>query len=250
MIITIREISEEFKENGEPKYIEWDAVGADGKEIKPKIYPAIQVNEQWIHFKDRWDEFKNAKNKTYDIERASVKVEQGTWMPVIKATEVKDVLAKEAIAKVTGNNDIIKNKSVALSYAKDLVTAGKIDTTEIVDYAEAFYRYMIGGLKIEDTNILNKIGGNYETTEVVKDSEDTTEPPTGEVSGHSGGEEPEPTTKAERIERCRELATQANRGSNYLKAKYKTTDINRLTIAQLTELEQDLQGQIEASEFF
>ena len=97
---------------------------------------------------------------------------------------------------------------------------------------------------------LNHKGVKNEDAKVPEDSEDTTEPPTGEVSGHSGGEEPEPTTKAERIERCRELATQANRGSNYLKAKYKTTDINRLTIAQLTELEQDLQGQIEASEFF
>jgi len=100
VIVTIREINEELKEDNNPKFIEWDAVGADGKEIKPKIYPAIQVNEQWVHFEDRWDEFKGAKDKTYDIERASIKIGQRTWMPVVKATEVKDVFEQKAAVKM------------------------------------------------------------------------------------------------------------------------------------------------------
>ena len=100
MLVTIKAISEELKEDGSPKHIEWEAVGADGKETKPKIYPAIQVNEQWIHFEDRWDEFKNAKDKTYDIERASIKIGQRTWMPIIKAVEVKDVFRQEAVREV------------------------------------------------------------------------------------------------------------------------------------------------------
>ena len=100
MLVAIKAISEELKEDGSPKHIEWTAAGADGKDIKVKLYPAIQVNEKWIHFEDRWDEFKNAFDKTYDIERANIKVEKGYWKPVTEATEVKNVFKKEALREV------------------------------------------------------------------------------------------------------------------------------------------------------
>lgn len=145
MIITIREVNEELKDDGSPKYIEWLAAGADGKEIKLKLYPAIQVNEEWIHFEDRWEEFLNAKDKTYDIERASIKLERGYWKPVIEAKEVKDILVKEAQKKVEEKSVDTRDKSMAISYAKDLVVADKIPITELITQADKIYTYITGG---------------------------------------------------------------------------------------------------------
>jgi len=132
VIVTIRGVSEELKENNQPKCIEWDAVGGDGKEIKPKIYPAIQVNEQWIHFEDRWDEFRNARDKTYDIERANIKVEKGYWMPVIKATKVENIFVKEAMERVGDNRESSIEAQVAFKGAIELL-ANKMSFDETTD---------------------------------------------------------------------------------------------------------------------
>jgi hypothetical protein len=40
------------------------------------------------------------------------------------------------------------NKSVAISYSKDLLIAGKIGTDDLLPVAEVFYRYMIGELEV------------------------------------------------------------------------------------------------------
>ena len=123
MIITIKAISEELKDDGNPKHIEWEVVSADGKEIKVKLYPTLQIDENWLHFEDRWDEFKNAHNKSYDIERANIKVEKGYWKPIIKATEVKDVFLKKAQEQLqTGREQSIETQVAIKEVGEDLRT--------------------------------------------------------------------------------------------------------------------------------
>ena len=100
MLIVVKQVKEEFKPDGSPKLIEWEVLSVDGRKSKVKIYPAIQIDEQWLHLEDRWSEFRNAQHKTYDIEQANVKAAKGFWRPLIKAIEVKDIPQKQAIAQV------------------------------------------------------------------------------------------------------------------------------------------------------
>ena len=68
---------------------------------------------------------------------------QGRWWNVTGAEAVKDVLAKKAVEKVGDNQITEKNKSVALSYSKDLVVAGKIELRDITSYADKFLAYIL-----------------------------------------------------------------------------------------------------------
>ena len=179
MLITIKTVSEELKDDGSPKHLEWEAVGADGKETKPKIYPAIQVNEQWIHFEDRWDEFKNAKDKTYDIERASIKIGQRTWMPVIKAVEVKDILKQEAVrevqAMVQDDRQVSIEGQVALKEIGELLRDGKENHRDwiLTEHARLVDLYFI---KLYD--LMNKFvygAKDVKETEKIPDKETVSE---------------------------------------------------------------------------
>jgi len=147
MILTIKAVSEELKEDNSPKHIEWTAAGADGKEIKVKLYPIIQINEQWLHFEDRWDEFKSARDKTYNIERANIKVEKGYWKPVIKATQVKDIIKQkageiwEAHPQAQDNRQVSIERQVSIKCACDI--ASDTDTLEqILKNAEKIYQWI------------------------------------------------------------------------------------------------------------
>ena len=133
MIISIKAISEELKDD-KPYYIEWEAVGADGKDIKVKLYPSIKIGEEWLHFEDRWDEFKGALNKSYDIERASIKQEGNrVWKPVIKATEIKDVFQKKALEQVQANREQSIETQVAIKeVGEDWRTGKRKDSDALV----------------------------------------------------------------------------------------------------------------------
>ena len=129
MIITIKEVKEEIVE-GTSKFIEWTCAGTDGKDIKVKLYPTLKQDDEWLHFEDRFEEFRNAKDKTYEIERANIKVEKGYWKPVIKAEEIKNVFKQEAIKEIqkesVDNRQVSIEGQVAIKAIVDLWIAGKL----------------------------------------------------------------------------------------------------------------------------
>jgi len=129
MIITIKEVKEEIVE-GTTKFIEWTCAGGDGKDIKVKLYPTLKQGDEWLHFEDRFEEFRNAKDKTYEIERANIKVDKGYWKPVIKADEIKNVLKQEAIKEIQKGAVDTRQASiegqVAIKAIVDLWIAGKL----------------------------------------------------------------------------------------------------------------------------
>lgn len=162
MIITIKATSEELKDD-KPYYIEWEAVGTDGKEIKVKLYPSIKIGETWLHFEDRWDEFKGAQDKSYDIERASIKQEGNrVWKPVIKATEVKDVFLLKAKAEFDKAETNERQKSICASYAMEIEVAligqGKdLSATRVCALTTMFYRLVTTSeLDMEEINEYKK----------------------------------------------------------------------------------------------
>ena len=65
-------------------------------------------------------------------------------------TEVSEKHAE--VAKVSSSRKLLKrvddeptkNRSIALSYAKDLVAAGELELSNIIAFAEVFYGYMLG----------------------------------------------------------------------------------------------------------
>ena len=48
------------------------------------------------------------------------------------------------------NSDEVMNRSVSISYAKDLLVAGKIERSELIELAGLFHDAMVYGLKEEE----------------------------------------------------------------------------------------------------
>jgi len=201
-IITIKAISEELKEDGNPKHIEWEAMGADGKDIKVKLYPQVKLGDEWIHFEDRWDEFRKAQNKTYDIERANIKVEKGYWKPIIKATQVKDILKQQALEELQttaqDNKQMSIEGQVALKEIGELLRAN----TEIAATFCESHQKLIELYFIKLYDIMNKFvyGGEKEH----KETKVSQEVPIVEVKASSQPKSIEPALKnvGELFSRC------------------------------------------------
>ena len=53
-------------------------------------------------------------------------------------------MVKEAQKKVEDTSEVARHKSMAISYAKDLVVADKLTLDELLDEAEVIYRFIVG----------------------------------------------------------------------------------------------------------
>jgi len=185
MLITVKSVNEILNEKNEPKNIEWNAVGADGHEVKVKLYPSIKQGDAWLHFEERWDEFKDAKDKTYDIERANIKLEKGYWKPVIKATEIKDVMMKEATRKVT--EDAIDNRQVSIEGQVALKEIGEMIRADNATFMRT-HQDLVELYFIKLYDMMNKFV--YGGSNVKETTKDIPKPKTPEETGDdSGGEE-------------------------------------------------------------
>lgn len=68
--------------------------------------------------------------------------------------EVRPTIQKE---KVIPPKDIIEGKSFCISYSKDLAVAKIITPDQILSYAEAFYRYLIGDIQVKDEAVFKTL---------------------------------------------------------------------------------------------
>ena len=62
-----------------------------------------------------------------------------------KITPQEHQAAVEAVKEVHKDTDAVRNRSMCISYAKDLVVAGKLEIGQIITAAEKFYLYMTSG---------------------------------------------------------------------------------------------------------
>jgi len=78
----------------------------------------------------------------------------------------KDGFVAEAAEKVQAKQVDTKDKGICLSYAKDLVIAGKVEFKNILPCAETFYRYTSGDLEVKDDKVFKEIIEKYFQTGV------------------------------------------------------------------------------------
>jgi len=198
MLVVVKKINEELKEDGSPKSLEWEVVSADGKEGKVKLYPQVKIGDEWLHLEGRWEELRNARDKTYDIERANIKVAKGYWKPVTKATEVKDVFKKEALREVQiiaqDDRQVSIECQVALKEIGENWRAGKFkdDDKEV----EIYRLWIIDRLNKAIYGGADEKQGHKEA-QSDKEAEVSQEVPTDEVGQQTVKKPATPTTLAE-----------------------------------------------------
>jgi hypothetical protein len=151
LISNVVGVEDKFSKSGKPYWtISWGN-GTKDNIVNPKIHKTIC-------------EAKNAGKK--------VKIEKerkGEFMTVISA-EIVDTPIEYISNKPVDNVQQLssstspqkqqpddKVKSVALSYAKDIVCAALLSPDDILVWAEIFYRYLNGSLIIDDIKILEAI---------------------------------------------------------------------------------------------
>ncbi len=94
-----------------------------------------QDNVSWnIFSKDTKLEYNKAYLFTYFMN------EKG-FDNVSKITPVTNIFHQKALKEVANRNDVVRNYSVAFSYAKDLSVADKIKLEEIFDWSDKIYNY-------------------------------------------------------------------------------------------------------------
>ncbi len=154
---------EKVASNGN-KYLQVTIAGDDGKDHKQNFYE----QGMWAVFKDN-DYVKVELDKPEGESRWKVMsaVSAKDAMPqeggsVEMLTEHKKVI-EEAKKEVTppAYEDSGKDKSFAISYAKDLACNGIIEVGKILTYAEIFNRYMNGDITLKDPSVFDEAVGKH-----------------------------------------------------------------------------------------
>ena len=227
-----------------------------GKECFDKTGESVKVKKgKGGSLEKRWDELLIGRAYSFDMGE----FKGYPFVADFKSVESKFV--EQAQERVEDKTIDTKNKSVTISYAKDLAIADKIETAQICAYAEVFYRYITGALTVEDTTIINLMRGGKDETNTSKqikssqagtserDRQDSREK-TGKLrADDTGGDE---TTR----ERIKELYEQRGWWSltkewtspkviEHLRGITGKPDIKQLSEAELTNVESDLQTQVE-----
>ena len=189
-VISVKEGQIRAKEGGKS----WIKL-IDHEDKEHNIFPSTQdVEGKWIHL-DKEIDMLTAKIEDETIGGLALKLtkeKKGKFWNVIAVEEVKDMFMKEAIAKVTDESNDERTKTMVVSYAKDLAMNGNIDPSQIIAWADIFFRYVKGDLSVTDEQILKLLsdkGVKYEQP-IKADRE------VGDGPG-SSGETSRPATPAE-----------------------------------------------------
>lgn len=114
-----------------------------GKQVFDKAGNSVKVKKgQGGKLKDRWGQLE--VGRTYSF---TMGLFQDKYPYVQDFTLVKDAFVIEAAKKVGDQQDKSKNRSVCLSYAKDLAVADKIPVDKILSHAEDFVQWVEGNTK-------------------------------------------------------------------------------------------------------
>lgn len=127
-----------------------DNLGNEYK-IGGKRSQLFEVFVQGRAVKITWDNYMN-KDYISDAEPFNPETEGTTAGGIEVASATAPKPTPKATEKPAGQSEL-KNRSFAVSYAKDLVVAGVIAPDRILSYAEYFARYMDGSLEVEDKDV-------------------------------------------------------------------------------------------------
>ena len=123
-----------------------------GKQVADKAGNKLKVKKgQGGKLASRWGELQ--VGKAYEF----IMGEYKGYPYVENFEEVKNIMVKEAQKKVEDTSEVARHKSMAISYAKDLVVADKLPLDELLDEAEVIYRFIVGDLVVEDVKVAKEI---------------------------------------------------------------------------------------------
>lgn len=115
--------------------------------VKTKAGNELKVGKKRQHLFDVFQPgaevvvgFSSYMNKEYVNEATQAAQVVATDTPIVKEYLVKEAVKMGAEVISTTNT---KDRAVALSYAKDLAVAGKIELKEIIAYANKFLDYIL-----------------------------------------------------------------------------------------------------------
>lgn len=107
-----------------------------------------QDNQTWAFFRDQKFEVGKAYLFTYENN------EKG-FPDVSKITPLVNIFVQQALKETAHKNDIIRNYTLCLSYAKDLVNGGKINLDEMEVFAMNMYNLTMRFADQEYNRIMN-----------------------------------------------------------------------------------------------
>lgn len=121
----------------------------DGDDKKHCVFPAILRNDgAWVHLDKEIDmlERKILNGSIEGLALELTKEREGQYWNVTGVKAVENIFKEKAVKEVADTQNETRNKSIALSYSKDLAVANLIECsqTSLTQWADFFYQYMIG----------------------------------------------------------------------------------------------------------
>lgn len=102
-----------------------------------------------------------AKNAGKEVKVAKEKQGQYYSVVAVEVVDSQSPVAQDNTAQPVTNSSHAQNndkvRSMALSYAKDIVCAALLNAEDVLVWAEIFYRYLNGDLVVEDMKVLKLI---------------------------------------------------------------------------------------------
>lgn len=119
-----------------------------GRLVTDKAGNQLKVKKgQGGKLEKRWDELQIGK--AYSFTMGEFK-----GYPFVQDFKaVEDKFVEKAQRQVEDKQATVKNRGIALSYAKDLATTGNIGLSDVIHCAEIFYRYMVSDITLSDEQV-------------------------------------------------------------------------------------------------
>jgi len=155
--ITMREIREGAK--GDYLYIKY--VTSKGKESGKAVFN--QLKDKWEMCQEnatvdlKLDERYNVidiQSVSEQLPEPQVSTPESETPPSSQSTDVETAPESETPPPHAVNT---KNRSYALSYAKDLVVAKVIEADKVLSYAEVFDRFLNGDISVQDEAVFKSL---------------------------------------------------------------------------------------------
>jgi len=145
MLVTIQTIEQAFTKSG-AEYYKVKGVTGDGKETTKSVFDNLK--EAWPLLKENATlDFTMEKKGQFwnvtEIKPVKIETQEGHTPEYPGSEEAHKELVKEAVklgAKPQGDERV---RSMACSYSKDLVVAGKIELKDLSKYADKFISYIL-----------------------------------------------------------------------------------------------------------
>ena len=116
-----------------------------GKECFDKTGDSVKVKKgRGGSLEKKWDELVIGRAYSFQIGEFKPEGKNKSYPYVVDFKSVEGQLVEQAQKRIENKTGDIKDKSVCVSYSKDLVVAGKLDLGQLLTQADKIYHYIIG----------------------------------------------------------------------------------------------------------